>query len=191
MDGDDGLLLAIVKDEEVIPFCYVILGESEGNPVLDFGENLAEQRIVSCHCFVFCGGHPEAAPWFDLIDLDNRLERAAAKSGALEVPVCEVPIDAVRNSRALDLRGNQGTIQATDCVANDLRAVGAGSLLHIVKLYDFTLGETGTEVLNHCDFSPQEDRVDVAVGLGHHKGSDLDVGVVGGDDVGVGHIKKR
>ena len=135
-------------------------------------------------------GPPEAAPLVELIDFDNRFVGAATKSGALKVPVGEVPKDTVGNSRALDLRSNQGTIQATDGVADDLRAVGAGSLLHIVKLHDFTLGETGAEVLNHSDFGPQENGVDVPVGLGDHKGGNFQGLAVGGDDVGVVHIQK-
>ena len=186
MNGNGGLLLVIVEDEEIVPFRDVIHSESEGYSVLYLGEDLAEQRIVSCHCFGLYRGHPEVAP-VELIDLDNCLVGAAAKSGALKIPVCEVPIDAVGNSRALDLRGNQGTIQATDGVADDLRTVGAGSLLHIVKLHDFTLGETGAEVLNHSDFGSQEDGVDVAVGLGYHKGGNFQGLAVSGDDVGVVH----
>ena len=124
----------------------------------------------------------------NLIDLDYRFCRKATECVALKVPVGDIPKGAIGASRSLDLRGNQGTIEATDGVANDLHSVGAGSLFHIVKLHDFTLGETGAEVLNHSDFGPQEDWVDVAVGLGDHKGSDFHRLVAGGDDVGVVHI---
>ena len=122
------------------------------------------------------------------IDLDNRFVREATELIAFQVPVGLVAVDGVGNSVAGNPGSDNGSIQATDGVADDLRAVGAGSLLHIVKLHDFTLGETGAEVLNHSDFSAQEDGVDVAVGLGDHKGSDFQGLAVGGDDVGVVHF---
>ena len=84
MNGDDGLLLVIVEDEEIVPFCNVIRSESEGYSVLNLGEDLAEQGIVSCHCFAFYGGHPEAAPWLDLRKDRDQILPAETTSAALD-----------------------------------------------------------------------------------------------------------
>ena len=123
------------------------------------------------------------------IDLDNRFVGEAAELIAFQVPVGLVAVNGVGGPVAGNPGSDNGPVQATEGVADDLRSVGAGPLLHIVKLHDFTLGETGAEVLNHSDFGPQENGVDVAVGLGDHKGGNFQGLAVGGDDVGVVHIK--
>ena len=42
VDGDGGLVIVVVEDEEIIPFCYIVLVEGNGGPILNLAEDLAE-----------------------------------------------------------------------------------------------------------------------------------------------------
>ena len=90
------------------------------------------------------------------------------------------------NARALNARFNQGSVEATDCVADDLNSIGTRSLLHEVKLHDFALRKPLFQFGNHSDFCTEEDGVDSSVGFSDHKGGSFKVRVVGGNDIGVG-----
>ena len=42
VEGDGGLVVVVIEDEEIIPFCYIVLVEGNGGPFLNLAEDLAE-----------------------------------------------------------------------------------------------------------------------------------------------------
>ena len=101
-----------------------------------------------------------------------------------------VPIDGIIDPVPLDSRSDDGSVEASDRMANDFRTTGAGTLLHVIELDDLTFGETSAKVLDHGDFHPQGNGVDASAGLSDHKGGDFQTLGIGSDDVCVVHNKR-
>ena len=97
----------------------------------------------------------------------------------LQIKHGAVSVNAVVDTRSLDMGADDASMKAAYHVANCARA-----LFDEIKFNDFALRQSPLEFANHSEFSTQEERVDIAIGFGNHVGGTLHIGGVHSDDVG-------